>query len=114
MRAFEAKEEHVSEKVATTGDVPEGTMGRFEFQGTHIAIANVGGTFYAVDDACSHMGCPLSDGQLDENTVVCGCHGSRFDLTNGTVVQGPARRPVPSFSVTVVGEDLMVEAASGE
>jgi len=100
----------MAERVAGVGDVPEGTLARFEFNGTHIAIANVDGAYYAVDDACSHMGCPLSDGQVDENTVICGCHGSRFDLTNGEVVNGPARRPVPSFSVEVSGDDLLVEA----
>jgi 3-phenylpropionate/trans-cinnamate dioxygenase ferredoxin component len=104
----------MSERVAGVGDVPEGTMIRVAFEGTHIGIANVDGVFYAIDDACSHMGCPLSDGQMDEGTVVCGCHGSRFDLTNGEVVQGPARKPVASFPVEVSGDDLLMEApASG-
>ena len=114
MRACETKEQQVSEKVATTGEVPEGSMARFEFQGSHIAIANVGGSFYAIDDACTHMGCPLSATPLEGTSAVCSCHGSKFDVSNGAVVHGPARRPVQSFSVEVVGDDLMVEAASAD
>ncbi len=104
----------MSERVAGVGDVPEGTLVRFEFQGSHIAIGNVGGSFYAVDDACTHMGCPLSDRPLDGTTALCHCHGSQFDVTNGEVVTGPARRPLPSYPVEVVGDDLMVDAPSGD
>ena len=104
----------MSEKVGSIGDVPDGSMVRFEFQGGHIGIANVGGSFHAIDDACSHMGCPLSATPLEGTSAVCSCHGSKFDVTNGEVVNGPARRPVTSFSVEVVDDDLMVEAASAD
>ena len=104
----------MSEKVASIGDVPDGSMVRFEFQGSHIGIANVGGSFYAIDDACSHMGCPLSVTPLEGTSAVCSCHGSKFDVTSGEVVHGPARRPVTSFSVEVVDDDLMVEATGAD
>ena len=78
-------------------------------QGLRIALANVGGTFYAIDDTCTHRGCSLGDGKLTDKVVRCTCHGSRFDVTNGSVVGGPAERPVHSYPSQVVGDEVEVE-----
>ena len=52
---------------------------------------------YAIHDRCSHRGCPLSDGEIDGDAVVCFCHGSRFRLEDGAVERGPATAPQPVF-----------------
>ena len=52
----------------------------------------------------------LADGELDGTTLTCACHGSRFDITSGAVVRGPAERPVRSRAVRVEGADLLAEA----
>jgi nitrite reductase/ring-hydroxylating ferredoxin subunit len=76
---------------------------------TRITLANVGGSFYAIDDTCTHQTCSLGDGKLEGAVVRCACHGSRFDVTTGAVVEGPAERPVRSYPTSVVGEDIQVD-----
>jgi 3-phenylpropionate/trans-cinnamate dioxygenase ferredoxin subunit len=74
-----------------------------------ITLANVAGTLYAIDDTCTHRGCSLGDGKLDGSTVQCACHGSRFDVTTGAVVRGPAEDPVRSHPVHVANGEVRVD-----
>jgi 3-phenylpropionate/trans-cinnamate dioxygenase ferredoxin subunit len=66
-----------------------------------ISIARVGGRLYAFDDlcTCSDEPCPLSSGLLTGTTVMCQCHGSRFDITTGCVVEGPATDALTLYEV---------------
>jgi nitrite reductase/ring-hydroxylating ferredoxin subunit len=97
------------EPVANVGDVDDGELARFEIGGSPITIANVGGSFYGFHDVCTHMGCSLAAGVLDETVVTCPCHGSQFDVTTGSVQRGPASDPVSTFTVRVEGETIEVE-----
>jgi 3-phenylpropionate/trans-cinnamate dioxygenase ferredoxin component len=74
-----------------------------------VAVYNVGGTFFATQDACTHQGGPLSDGNLENEIIMCPIHGSRFNVTNGQVVGGPATRALQTFRVKVDGEIARVE-----
>ena len=74
-----------------------------------ITLANVAGTLFAIDDTCTHRGCSLGDGKLDGSTVQCACHGSRFDVTTGEVVRGPAEDPVRSYPVHVANGEVQVD-----
>jgi len=76
---------------------------------TRITLANVAGTLFAIDDTCTHRGCSLGDGKLDGSTVQCACHGSRFDVTSGAVVRGPAEDPVRSYPVQVANGEVQVD-----
>ena len=58
----------------------EGSMEAFDVRGTKIAVAYVNGTFHAFGDTCTHRGCSLAEGDLEETTVNCPCHGSEFDV----------------------------------
>ena len=89
--------------------IDEGEMKQVEVAGTKVAIANVAGSFYAFGDTCTHLGCSLSEGHLEETTVTCRCHGSRFDVTSGQVLRGPAQKSEPSYRVEVRGGSLWVE-----
>jgi nitrite reductase/ring-hydroxylating ferredoxin subunit len=82
----------------------------YEVEGTRVNVTNTGGRLYAFDDTCTHMGCSLSDGELEGTTVTCACHGSQFDVTSGDVLRGPAQRPVRSRMVQVQGEALLAES----
>jgi 3-phenylpropionate/trans-cinnamate dioxygenase ferredoxin component len=95
--------------VSGAGDLGEGEMRAFDVRGTKIAVANVGGAFHAFDDTCTHMGCSLAEGDLEETTVICPCHGSEFDVTSGAVLRGPAKEPVETYETRVEGGDLEVE-----
>jgi len=95
-------------KVTQVGRVAPGTGTVVDAQGTAVALFNVGGTFYAIANACTHVGGPLGEGRLDGTTVTCPWHGSQFDVTSGQVLHGPARRAVATYPVRVRGDDVFV------
>jgi len=97
------------EGVARAEDLKEGDMRAFDVRGTKIAVANVAGTFHAFGDTCTHLGCSLAEGDLEETTVTCPCHGSEFDVVSGEVLRGPARVPVGSFEIRVEGGNLEIK-----
>jgi nitrite reductase/ring-hydroxylating ferredoxin subunit len=90
-------------------DVGEGELAAFNVGGERIAVANVSGTLHAFDDTCTHLGCSLADGDLEGTVVTCPCHGSRFDVTSGDVLRGPAQESVRSHALLVENESLQVE-----
>jgi nitrite reductase/ring-hydroxylating ferredoxin subunit len=97
-------------RVGDRKDVPIGQMRAFDVSGSKVNVLSADGHLYAIDDTCTHTGCSLAKGRLDGTTVTCACHGSRFDVTSGAVIRGPAARPVRSRLVQVEGDDLLVEA----
>jgi len=76
-------------KVAQMSEIPAGKMKMVEWGEKSILIANVAGTYYAMDDKCTHMGTDLSGGTLEGNIVTCPKHGQKFDVTTGKSIQGP-------------------------
>ena len=96
--------------VAKVGDIADGDLVSFEVGTVQVAIANVGGSFFGFGDVCTHMGCSLSAGELNETTVTCPCHGSEFDVTTGAVLRPPADESVPAYPVRVQGDDIQVQA----
>ena len=97
-------------RVASSKAVAIGRMHVFNVEGTKVNVANVNGRLYAFDDACTHAGCSLSQGHLHGTTVTCPCHGSKFDVTSGAVLRGPATRPLRTRLVQVEHEELLTEA----
>ena len=95
--------------VAKTADTAPGTISVHEVDGVRIALCNVNGRFYAIDDVCTHDGGPLDQGELEGNLVECPRHGARFDVTDGRAVTLPAVRPVKTYKVQVDGDDVMVD-----
>jgi nitrite reductase/ring-hydroxylating ferredoxin subunit len=74
-----------------------------------IALARLpDGTWVAFDDTCTHEECPLSEGDLEGERIVCYCHGSEFDLRTGEVLEGPAEDPLPMYPARVEGGELQV------
>jgi 3-phenylpropionate/trans-cinnamate dioxygenase ferredoxin component len=98
--------------VARADELEEGFMRTFKVLDAKIAVANVGGTFYAFDDTCTHLQCSLAEGALEEATVTCRCHGSRFDVTSGARLQGPAQEPVGTYETRVEDGSLKIRANS--
>jgi nitrite reductase/ring-hydroxylating ferredoxin subunit len=78
--------------------------------GDDIVLATLEGRWFAVEDRCSHAGCPFSsEASLEGSTIVCNCHGSEFDLATGEVRRGPAERPVRSVPARIVGEAIELD-----
>ena len=96
------------EILARADDLKDGDMRAFDVRGTTIAVANIAGTFYAFGDTCTHRGCSLAEGDLQETTVTCPCHGSEFDVRSGAVLRGPAREPVETYEARAEGENLEI------
>ncbi len=96
-------------KIGETKDIPPGSCKAIEIQGKAIAVFNIGGVFYAIDDTCTHSGGPLSEGDIDGTQVTCPWHSAKFDVTSGEVLCEPADEPVKCYRVQVVGDDILLE-----
>jgi NAD(P)H-dependent nitrite reductase small subunit len=95
-------------KVATVAEVPPGTSKQVTLNRRKLALFNVDGTFYAIDDTCPHRGAPLSEGQIQGKEVICPWHAACFDLTTGAGTP-PAKKGVSTYPVQVVGEEVQVD-----
>ena len=96
-------------KVAQTDDLAPGSGKVIEAEGQRIALFNIDGTYYAMDNTCTHRGGPLGEGQLNEDIVTCPWHGAQFDVKTGDVVGPPAGQNVRKFEVTVQGNEVFIE-----
>lgn len=96
--------------VAKAADTAPGTITSVEVAGKRIALCNVNGRYYAIDDVCTHDGAPLDQGELQDNLVECPRHGAKFDVTTGRAVVLPAVRPVQTYPVQVEGDNVQVDA----
>jgi nitrite reductase (NADH) small subunit len=89
-------------------ELPAGTIREIQIEGRAVALANVGGAIYAINNTCLHRGGPLGQGQLDGKVVTCPWHGWQYDVTSGKVVQNPAAG-VDCYPTEVRGEDVFVD-----
>ena len=95
-------------RAAKTSEIAPGQIQEFQLDGHTVAIANIGGAFYAIDNTCLHRGGPLGQGVLDGQKVTCPWHGWQFDVPSGKAILNPAVG-VSCFRVEVRGDDLFVE-----
>jgi nitrite reductase (NADH) small subunit len=72
-----------------------------------IAVFNVNGTFYAIDDTCLHRGGPLGEGELEGCIVTCPWHGWKYDVTTGVSTINPAAR-VACYGTRIEGDEVQV------
>jgi len=95
--------------VATTDEIKPGERIIFEIGRHWIAVFNVDGTYYAVEDLCTHDDGPLAEGRLHGFDIECPRHGARFDIRDGRVTAAPAVIPIPVYAVRVVGDEIRLE-----
>jgi 3-phenylpropionate/trans-cinnamate dioxygenase ferredoxin component len=75
-----------------------------------IALARLDdGSWVAFDNSCTHEDCPLSEGDLEGDQIVCHCHSSAFDVHTGEVLEGPADEPLSVYPVRIENGELHVE-----
>lgn len=91
-------------------EVPVGMVRELQLDGKIVALANVGGKLYAVNNVCLHRGGPLGQGELSGQTVTCPWHGWQYDVTTGKALMNPAVG-VESYRVEVRGDDIYVDLA---
>ena len=97
------------ERACALTEVPEDealgvTLGRFD-----VAVARHGEEVFAVENVCSHAAVALSEGEVEDCTVECWLHGSRFDLRTGKPIGPPATQPVSTFPVEVRADGVYVD-----
>ena len=96
-------------KVAETNEIEPSQARLVNVQGKRIAVFNVDGEFFAIDNTCTHRGGPLAEGAIAGHAVTCPWHGATYDIRTGEVLGPPAPRGVARYSVRVTGTDIEVE-----
>jgi nitrite reductase/ring-hydroxylating ferredoxin subunit len=110
-------------RAAGTGEFQDGTKRKVVVDGHEILLARVGESYYAVSNRCPHMGGNLAAGTLEGTVITCPLHGSRFDITDGSVVRwlkgkgvitaiGKALKSPDSltrYNVKIEGDDILIE-----
>ena len=91
-------------------ELREGQMKCADAKGVPVLLARRGGEVCAIAHTCSHLGGPLSEGKLEGDVVQCPWHGSRFNVRDGSVVDGPATFPQPRFETRVRGGQIEVKS----
>jgi len=95
-------------EVAADDDVPRNGHRVYEIDGRFVAVYDVGGERYAIEDLCTHDGNPLSEGPVEGHEVICPRHGARFCLRTGAALSPPAYEAVATFPVLVRDGRLMI------
>ncbi len=101
-------------RVAAVGEIPEGQAIVVDAGERRLAVCNVGGEVYAIDDVCTHDGGPLGEGELFDYEIECPRHGARFDVRTGRVTRMPAVRGVRTYSMEQEDGELYVEVPDDE
>ena len=95
-------------RVAAIADVPPGDGRVVTVAGRALAVFNIDGQFFALDNTCPHRGGPLGEGDVDGAVVTCPWHGWRWDVTTGANVNNPAVR-VACVPTAVDGDAVFVD-----
>jgi 3-phenylpropionate/trans-cinnamate dioxygenase ferredoxin subunit len=97
-------------KVCSEEDVELGSAVRVVIDDVPIALVrDSAGVVYAIGDTCTHGDISLSEGFVEDDTLECWAHGSKFSLTTGAALTLPAYEPVPIFTVTIVDGDIYID-----
>ncbi|MGH7731841.1 MAG: Rieske 2Fe-2S domain-containing protein [Candidatus Eiseniibacteriota bacterium] len=100
--------------VAKVGEIPSGGVKVSRIGDQEIAVFNLAGVHYAMDDICTHDGGPLAEGTIEGHVIECPRHGARFDIRTGAVLGMPATQPVRTYPVRVDGDRIEVALSGTE
>lgn len=98
-------------KVATVDEIPVGESKLVEVEEVRVALFNLDGKIYAIEDVCTHDGGPLVEGTIVNGCeVLCPRHGARFDIRTGKALSFPAFEATNSYAVRIEGENVLIES----
>ena len=95
-------------KAAKKSAISAGSGCTVEVSGKSIALFQVEGKYYAMDNVCAHRGGSLGEGSLDGNVVTCPWHGFQFDVTTGYCATQPGLQQT-KYNVKIKGDDILIE-----
>ena len=99
--------------VVTLAELPEVGAIRVLVDGLAVAVVrDENGVVHAIGDTCTHADVSLAEGEVDDCSIECWLHGSRFDLRTGRPTALPAIRPVPVYPVTIDGDQVLVDVTT--
>ena len=102
-----------AQPAARLADLDPGTPVRVVLSGVAVALVRTeSGEVHAVGDTCSHADVSLAEGEVEDCSIECWLHGSRFDLVTGNPLALPAIRPVPVYPVTLHDGDVLVDVTT--
>lgn len=87
--------------VAKPEEFPPGERRIVDVDDVQVAVFNLNGEYYAIEDVCTHDYAPLADAKLEGDQIICPRHGARFCIRTGAVKAPPAYEPVATFPVRV-------------
>ena len=93
----------------STQDLTSGEHTVVEIDGVSIALFNLDGEFYAIEDVCTHDGSEIASGCIVDGSIECPRHGARFDIKTGAVTAPPAYEPIDTFPVRVVEDVVQIK-----
>jgi nitrite reductase/ring-hydroxylating ferredoxin subunit len=99
-------------KVASVSEIAPGGARLVNIKGKEIALFNIEGSFFALDNACTHEEGPLAEGDIEGYEVTCPWHGAKFDIRTGEVLCAPAYGDATRYNVRVTGADIEVECST--
>jgi nitrite reductase (NADH) small subunit len=97
-------------RATKSAEIPVGTIHEVQVAGRTVALANVAGKFFAIDNTCLHRGGPLGQGSLQDKVVTCPWHAWEYDVTTGKVVQNPSMG-VACYPTEVRGDEVFIDIA---
>lgn len=97
-------------RVASINEVPPGSRKLIDFDYVTVALINVDGSFYCIEDVCSHDGGPVAEGMIEGYAISCPRHGANFDIRDGSALSLPAVQPIPTYEVKVEDNQIFIES----
>ena len=97
--------------VCRVSEIAEGTARSVEIGDRQLAVYNIGGTFYATDNRCTHARAYLSEGFIEGDAIECPLHGGRFHIPTGQPLSPPVRTPVCVYPVQVIDNEIYIQLA---
>lgn len=95
--------------LCSTSDVAPGSALKVETGDLVLAVFNVDGEFYVIDDTCTHGPGSLSEGYIEDDVVECNFHNGQFNIKTGEVVLPPCMIPIKTYPVSVVDDRVTIE-----
>jgi 3-phenylpropionate/trans-cinnamate dioxygenase ferredoxin subunit len=100
----------VEVRVAAEGEIPEGGVKIIQAGSLFVGVYLIDGSYYAIEDRCSHDDGPLCEGERDGFCIECPRHGATFDLRSGAVLSLPATEGVVVYPVSVRDGGIFIDA----
>jgi 3-phenylpropionate/trans-cinnamate dioxygenase ferredoxin subunit len=97
--------------VGPADSIATGDYAQLEIDGNLVAVFNIDGKFYAIDDICTHDGGELAGGAIEGDVVICPRHGARFCLRTGAALTPPAYEPVRTYETRIHNGVVEVRAS---